>query len=148
VASDGFPDLADQGLELFECGQGDAIGEDFQPPEDAEYQADCWAGSTGEPYYAVANSIVDDLVIATEGTDVSAQACPEDVLNASGGVACRAVLVEGDGDDVLVRIVTVLSDLEGVLSALPEEPTDADVDAVLVDAPIEVLIGTEPLPEG
>jgi hypothetical protein len=149
-AIEAFPDLSDEGFTQFECGTGDAIGAQFQPPQDEQFGAQCWSGAPGKPYTDYANDVVDQVVVETEGLDVSASVCPEDLLSQTSAVACRAVQVEGEGEgeDVLLRIVVLLRNLDDVLAALPEEPTPEQITAVLEGADIELLVGTEPLPEG
>ena len=61
------------------------------------------------------------------------------------GIACRAVYVGSDGDDVLVRILVTVVNIEEVIAKLPAEPTADDVVIALKGAQLEVLIGTEPV---
>lgn len=144
---DQLPDLAAQGYTAFECDQSAVFGADFVEPS-APYVAQCWTGAPDDPFVWVANDLLDEVVLATEGVDVSQQACAKDVLNETTGIACRAVYVGEEGNDVLVRIIVTLADAAAVLGQVPEEDVTADdVIAALTGAELEVLIGTEPIPE-
>jgi hypothetical protein len=138
--NESLPDLAELGLESFECGTGVAIGEDFIAPE-GEWVAECWRGTPEGRFDDLANQIQVEVLKATAGTDVTGAVCPEDLLNNGDAIACRAAFVP---EGTIVRTVVVLSDVEFVLNQIPENPTEADVDAALVGAPVEVLVGTEP----
>ncbi len=138
-----LPDLTSQGLETFGCGEGTAIGATFQAPEEP-YRAQCWKGSPTGTFLDVANAIADAVIRATEGSNVTSEACPEDAFGVGGGIACRAALVTKGDSSVLVRTVVVLSDPKAVLEKLPEEPTQEQVREALEGAAIEVLVGTEP----
>lgn len=137
-----LPDLTSQGLESFPCGDGDAIGGSFQAPKEP-YVAECWTGSPSGTFLDVANSAADAVALATGGSNVTSEACPDDAFSAAGGIACRAALVtEGDAS-VLVRTVVVLAEPKQVLANLPEEPTQEQIREALKGASIEVMIGTE-----
>lgn len=140
-----LPELSGLGLTAFDCGQGVAIGDEFLKPA-APHIANCWEGERGVAFTLTATEIADLTAVQTGGVDVTAQACPADVFNASTGIACRALYVGQEGDDVLVRVIVVLSDPAGAVAKLPADPNGDDVDAVLQGAHIEVLIGTEPVP--
>lgn len=141
-----LPDLAEYGYEQFECGTGVTIGELFKAPEEP-YRAQCWRGAKDDPFTWVADDLRTALVQATGGVDASSVACPKDVLNETAGVACRAVYVGTEGDDVLVRVIVTLPDIDAVIAKVPEDPTPDDVVNALYGADVEVLIGTEPIPE-
>lgn len=142
-----LPDLSSQGFTTLVCEDSAVFGEDFVAPT-APHVAQCWTGAPEDPFVWVANDLRDQLVTATGGTDVSEQACAKDVLNETTGIACRAVYVGEAGDDVLVRIVVTLADAEAVLGQVPaENVTSEDVIAALTGAELEVLIGTEPIPD-
>jgi hypothetical protein len=141
-----LPDLTADGYESFECGTGVAIDDQFIIPE-APYVAECWKGAPNDPFIGTANTIQTKVMQATGGIDVSDQACPADVLNADAGIACRAVYVGEEGNDVLIRVIVTVADLTAVLEKVPSDnPTSDDVIAALADADIEVLIGSEPVP--
>jgi hypothetical protein len=140
-----LPDLSPLGLETFECGTGEAIGGSFQQPQEG-YVAQCWRGApAGDSFIDVANIVQDEVRLATGGVDATATYCPEDALGDVGGIACRVTEVDSE---VLVRTVVILSDIDSVLDGLPDEPTDADVQAALLGAPVEILVGTEPVQGG
>lgn len=142
-----LPDLTEYGYAAVECGTGTAINEDFIAPE-APYVAQCWEGAQDDPFVWVVDDLKVSVIQATEGVDASAQACAEDVLNETAGIACRAVYVGEDGNDVLVRIIVALADIDAVMAKVPaEDPTSEDVIAALAGAELEVLIGTEPIPD-
>jgi hypothetical protein len=141
-----LPDLSEYGYTEFECGTGVTINEDFVKPE-APYTATCWEGAQDDPFVWVADDLKASVIQATEGVDATAQACAEDVLNETAGIACRAVYVGSKGNEVLVRIIVTLSDIDAVMAKVPaENPTSEDVIGALAGADIEVLIGTEPIP--
>lgn len=137
-----LPDLTSQELESFPCGDGDAIGGSFQTPEEP-YVAQCWRGSPAQTFLDVANSIADEVALATGGSNVTSDACPEDSFSVAGGIACRAALVTDGDASVLVRSVVVLSEPRKVLENLPEEPTQEQIREALKGASVEVLIGTQ-----
>lgn len=139
-----LPDLSEYGYAEFACAEGTTFGETFQAPEEP-YRAQCWEGTQNDPFVWVADDLRTSVSQETGGVDASAQACPDDVLNEVSGIACRAVYVGKEGDEVLVRIIVVLSDIEAVMAKLPEEPTSDDVIQSLYGADVEVLIGTEPV---
>ena len=139
-----LPSLESMGFTAFECGTGDNIDHTFDLPEDP-YVAQCWEGAPQDPFVTVAESILTEVMLATTGADVSDKACPADVLNETAGIACRAVYVGSDGDDVLVRILVTVVNIEDVIAKLPAEPTQDDVLVALQGAQLEVLIGTEPV---
>jgi len=142
-AAEALPDLSSQGLTSFECGTGEAVGGTFQKPE-APYKAECWTGSPDTTFLDIANASQDAVILATGGTDVTAEACQEDAFGDGGGIACRAVLVTEGDSTVLVRTVVVLTDPNAVIAELPENPTTEQVNEALTGAPLEVLVGTEP----
>ena len=142
-----LPDLSAEGYTAFECGTGDAIGEFFQAPADEAYVAQCWRGTPGESFVDVANHLQDNLALHELAFDGTSTYCPEDVLGDVGGIACRVVVVDDGGDQTLIRTVVILSDIEGVLANLSDDPTDQEVADALTTAPVEVLVGTEPVPE-
>ncbi len=141
-----LPDLTVEGLQTLECGSGEIIADNFVAPQ-APYVAQCWTGSPETPFTQLASIIARRVAESTGGTDLSAQACPADVLNVQEGIACRAVYVGEQGNDTLVRVIVTLADLESVLANVPEEsPTSDDVIAALEGAKVEVLVGSEPVP--
>ena len=140
-----LPDLTENGFTSFTCGDGEAIGDSFQQPEGGDFDAVCWKGAPAGTYLDAANTAQDRVIEATGGTNVTAEVCPEDALSAAGGIACRAVRVDKDGETVLVRTVAVLADPTEVLGALPADPTQEQIQAALAGAKVELLIGTEPL---
>jgi hypothetical protein len=141
-----LPDLSEYGYTEFECGSGVTINDDFISPE-PPYVAHCWKGAQDDPFVWVADDLKTSVVQATEGVDATAQACAEDVLNEAAGIACRAVYVGKEGNEVLVRIIVTLADIDAVMAKVPgENPTSEDVVAALAGADLEVLIGTEPIP--
>jgi hypothetical protein len=138
-----LPDLTPQGLTSFECGSGDAIGGSFQEPNEP-YVAECWQGSpAGKTFLDVANSTQDAVIQATGGTDVTADACPEDSLSSAGGIACRAALVTKGTETILVRTVVVLADPSTALAGLPQDPTQDQINEQISGAAVEVLVGTQ-----
>jgi hypothetical protein len=139
-----LPDLSGQGYTSFECGDGEAIGDSFQEPEDATYVAQCWVGSPDGTYLDAAQLTHNEVLAATGGVDVTGNACLEDSLNVAGGIACRAAYVQRDGQAVLVRTVVVLADPLEVLGELPEDPSQEEVFQALAGAKVEILVGTEP----
>jgi hypothetical protein len=130
-----LPDLSEYGYTEFECGTGTTIDDAFIVPEEP-YVAHCWKGTQEDPFPWVADDLMTGIIQDTEGINATAQACDEDVLNEAAGIACRAVYVGSEGNDVLVRVIVTLS----------ENPTSEDVIAALAGAELEVLIGTEPIP--
>ena len=137
-----LPELTSQGLESFPCGEGDAIGGSVQAPKDP-YVAQCWKGSPNDTFLDVANATADAVALATGGSNVTSEACPEDAFGVGGGIACRAALVTEGDSSVLVRTVVVLSDPKTVLASLPEDPSQEQIREALKGASVEVLIGTE-----
>jgi hypothetical protein len=141
-----LPDLSEYGYTEFECGTGTTIDDAFIVPEEP-YVAHCWKGTQEDPFPWVADDLMTGIIQDTEGTNATAQACDEDVLNEAAGIACRAVYVGSEGNVVLVRVIVTLSDIEAVMAKVPaENPTSEDVIAALAGAELEVLIGTEPIP--
>ena len=139
-----LPSLESMGFTEFECGTGDNIDQTFELPE-APYVVQCWEGTPEDPFVTVAETILTEVITATQGADVSDKACPADVLNETAGIACRAVYVGSEGDDVLVRILVTVVNIDEVIAKLPAEPTADDVVIALKGAEVEVLIGTEPV---
>jgi hypothetical protein len=137
-----LPDLTADGLTTFECGSGQAIGGSFQSPADP-YVAQCWKGSPDKTFQDVANSVADDVALATGGQNVTSDVCPDDALSAAGGIACRAALVTDGDQSVLVRTVVVLADPETVLKDLSENPTQDQINEAVTGAAVEVLVGTQ-----
>lgn len=146
VAVDNFPDLTERGYASVDCGSGEVLSDVPAPTADTAAM-ECWEGAPGVPFYTAADEIASRIMIDTEGQDLTDTACPEDFLNDAGGVACRAVLVGDEGDQVVVTIVVALADVLSILDVLPEEPTQPEIDEALRDAQIEVLIGTDPVAE-
>ncbi len=144
-AREQLPDLSGFGLASFECGTGRALGSDFTPPSDDTYVAQCWAGSATSGIDTLADDVQREVLAATGGEDVSAEACARDASSGSASVACRAVLVTKVDTRVLVRTLVVLADIDALLADLPDNPTDAEIDAALNGADVEVLVGTEPI---
>ncbi|MGC4174938.1 hypothetical protein [Demequina sp.] len=142
AAADALPDLTSQGLVSFPCGDGAAIGGTFQAPEDP-WVAECWKGSPDKTFIDIANASQDAIMLASGGTDISADVCPDDAFGVGGGIACRAVLVTVDGHSAVVRTVAVLADPGTVLDGLPDEPTADQVNEALEGAAVEVLVGTQ-----
>lgn len=140
-----LPDLSGYGYTEFECGTGVTLNDVFIAPE-APYVAHCWEGAQESPFVWVADDLKATVIQATEGVDATREACPEDVLNETTGIACRAVYVGKEGNEVLVRIIVTLSDIASVMAKVPDEdPTSQDVISALANAELEVLIGTEPI---
>lgn len=148
LAATGLPDLTADGFEAMECSEGVVLGDAFVENEDADYRSECWSGTPESPFFEVAQGIVDDVVIAIDGEEFSLEACPPDVLNERGGVACRAALVGEEGDEALVRIVVVLTELDLVLASLEEGASQEEIVAALEGQSVEILIGTEPVNRG
>ncbi|PKQ26449.1 MAG: hypothetical protein CVT64_05060 [Actinobacteria bacterium HGW-Actinobacteria-4] len=148
LAEAGLPDLTPGGYASMECSEGVVLGEAFVANEDTAYRAECWSGSPQLPFFEVANDIAADVVIVIDGEDYSLSACPPDVLSERGGVACRAVLVGEQGNEALVRIVVVLSDLDTVLASLETDASQDEIVAALEGQSVEILIGTEPINRG
>jgi hypothetical protein len=140
-----LPDLSEYGYTSFECGTGVTIDDNFMTPE-PPYTAQCWEGTQEDPFVWVADDLKASVIQETGGVDATAQACDQDVLNETAGIACRAVYVGEEGNEVLVRIIVTLSDIDAVMEKVPaEDPTSEDVIAALAGADLEVLIGTEPI---
>lgn len=140
-----LPSLEDQGFTTFVCGEGEAIGASFQQPAEGDFAAQCWKASPSGTFLDAANTAQDKVIDATGGINFTSSACPEDAFGAGGGIACRATLVERDGEQVLVRVVAVLADPRAVLGDLPQDPTQAQIEEALAGAKVEILVGTEPL---
>jgi len=139
-----LPDLTSKGFTSFECGTGKAIGGSFQAPTDPQFEAQCWTGSPQDEFRDIANSVQDDVTLATSGQDVTGDVCPADSLTTQGGIACRAVLVTKGDTSVLVRTVVILADPATALAKLPANPTQDQIHSLLKGADLEVLVGTEP----
>jgi hypothetical protein len=143
AAAEALPDLTEQGLEPFTCGEGDAIAGTFQVPE-APYVAECWKGAPDATFLDVANETQDAVLAATGGTNITAEVCPEDAFGVGGGIACRAVLVTEGDSTVIVRTVSIVANAEEVLAVLPQDPSQDELEEALKGAQVEVLVGTEP----
>lgn len=141
-AADNLPDLSVQGLTRMECGASSVWGSELEPAS-RPYVQECWKGSPELPFDQEAEDIMYTIMAATDARDVSDLVCPEDAFYDTAAVACRAAL---DGE-VLYRTVVALTDPGSVVGALPDEPTEAEIDAALKGADVEVLVATEPAPE-
>lgn len=144
-AQSAIPDMQEQGYEAIDCAEATVFGPQWDPQDDQVHGADCWVGTPGTPFYAEADFLASSIRAQEGATDITAQACPEDVLNEAGGIACRAFAFGEEGDRALLRAVVVVRDIDGVMSRIGEEPTEADVYDALFDAEVEVLLGTESL---
>lgn len=141
-AAGNLPNLELQGMTSIDCADSTMWGDDLEPAR-GPYVQECWRGAPELPFDEEADDIVYSILAASDAVDVTDTVCPEDALYDSAAVACRAA-AEGD---VLYRVVVALTDPALVVGALPDEPTDEQIDEALAGASVEVLVATEEVPE-
>ncbi|WP_062303863.1 hypothetical protein [Demequina subtropica] len=139
-----LPDLSGLGLTSTSCEDtvqmsGIATGE-----EDAVLE--CWVGSPEATFLDTADSILDLLLDANgSAEDVSGALCWSDTVTDAEASACRAVLVGDTESGTLVSAVVSLVDPADVIGAISDDPADAEVEAALAGAALEVLVFSEPV---
>ncbi len=142
AAADSLPDLSSQGLERIDCLESSVWGDELERAK-GPWTQECWRGSPQLPFDQEADDIQYTILAATDAQDVTAVICPEDALYDTAAVACRAAA----DDAVLYRTVVALTDPLAIVGALPDAPSEAEIDEALVGAQVEILVSTEPVPE-
>ncbi|WP_084077976.1 hypothetical protein [Demequina sp. NBRC 110057] len=139
-AADQLPDLTVEGLEQVDCDQFSA--QNLDPIEDP-YVRECWTGSPETPFAQEADAIIGIIESSTDSEDVTDYICPDDILIDSVAYACRAAY----DDEVMYRVVVSLPDPESIVSALPDAPTEDEIEEAVSGAPVQVVVQTEKTPE-
>ncbi len=137
-----LPDLSGMGLAPAACD--DTVQLAGIPTDQPGAELQCWTGSPGDGFIATADAIRDVLVEDTAGEDVSGALCWSDTLTDTEGSACRAVLVGGVDDGVVVSAVVALRDPAEVTAGLPDDPSEEQVTTAIAGADVEVLVFSEP----